>query len=417
MRTNQKCEHISAQKFQNPLFLRSFFRNFVASTKVINMKKSLFPLFVALLLAGCGSKNVPTVSEGRTAQTENLFQNLMLLSDSTVYMFGHQDDPCYGVGWVGDSARSDVRSTCGDLPAVIGFDLGHIELGDAFNLDGVPFDRMRREIIDHFDRGGVVTLSWHLNNPLSGGTAWVADSLRAVETNTVAAVLDGGSCHELFLTWLDRVAQFLNSLETSYGVQVPVVFRPWHEHSGSWFWWGHDHCTDQQYKDLWRLTADHLREQGVSNVLYAYSPGTEADGDETRYMERYPGDDIIDLLGLDCYCYAPDADTTLMNTYAATLDKNLSMVCRLAKKHQKAAALTETGYEGLPYSNWWTAILNPVLQRHPVCYVLVWRNAHDKAGHFFAPYPGQTSSSDFVSFYNLPQTLFLHDVNALYLEH
>jgi mannan endo-1,4-beta-mannosidase len=263
----------------------------------------------------------------------------------------------------------------------------------------------------------MVTLSWHLDNPLSGGTAWVADSLKATESQTVSAVLDGGSKHELFLTWLDRVADFLNSLETPYGVRVPVLFRPWHEHTGSWFWWGQDHCTAEQYKALWRLTADRLRERGVVNALYAYSPGTEADGDEARYLERYPGDDVIDLMGLDCYCWAPDADTLRIADYAAQLDKNLAMVCAVAKQHGKAAALTETGYECLKTRDWWTHTLAPVLARHPVCYVLVWRNAYNRPSHFFAPYPGQQSASDFIRFYNDPRTLFLRDVNALYAEY
>ena len=49
------------------------------------------------------------------------------------YLVGHQDDPVYGVGWVGDSCRTDVKSVCNDFPAVIGFDLGHLELGDSVN--------------------------------------------------------------------------------------------------------------------------------------------------------------------------------------------------------------------------------------------------------------------------------------------
>jgi mannan endo-1,4-beta-mannosidase len=56
----------------------------------------------------------------------------------------------------------------------------------------------------------------------------------------------------------------------------------------------------------------------------------------------------------------------------------------------------------------------PVLDKHPISYVLVWRNAHDKPGHFFAPYPGHSSAPDFVEFYNHPKSLFLHNVNGLY---
>ena len=242
------------------------------------MKKNLFIIAAALVLASCGGNHQkaddPLADSGRTQRTENLLHNLIALGDSSVYLFGHHDATVYGIGWQADYTsdstvhqRSDVHSVCNDHPALLSFDLGHIELGDSLNLDGVPFQRIHQEVIAHYDRGGMVTLSWHLDNPLSGGTAWVADSLKAEETHTVSAVLDGGSKHELFLTWLDRVANFLNSLETPYGVRVPVLFRPWHEHTGSWFWWGQDHCTADQYKALWRLTVDRLRERGVVNAL------------------------------------------------------------------------------------------------------------------------------------------------------
>ena len=391
------------------------------------MKKILLLATAALLTAACGNNEKkaddPLADSGRTQRTENLLENLKAIGDSTVYLFGHHDDTVYGIGWAADYSndstihqRSDVKSVCNDYPALLSFDLGHIELGDSLNLDGVPFQRIRQEILAHYDRGGMITLSWHVNNPLSGGTSWVADSLKSTETKTVAAVLEGGEKHDVFLSWLDRVADFLNSLETPYGVKVPVLFRPWHEHTGSWFWWGQEHCTPEQYKALWQLTTSRLKDKGVVNALYAYSPGTEPDGNEAKYMERYPGDDVIDLIGLDCYCWAPEADTTQITNYATTLDKNLGMVCSIAKKRQKAVALTETGYECLKKKDWWTATLAPILERHPISYVLVWRNAHNRENHFFAPYPGQQSASDFIRFYNDKRTLFLQDLNGLYLK-
>ena len=391
--------------------------------------KSRYSIFILslVLIAGCNSNknkvNEPLADSGRTERTENMLGNLKLLGDSGVYMFGHHDDTVYGIGWEADytndstvSARSDVKSVCGDLPAVLSFDLGHIELGDDKNLDGVPFDRIRKEIINHFDHGGMVTLSWHLDNPLSGGTAWVADSLKDIEKNTVAAVLEGGEKHEMFLGWLDKIADFINSLETPYGIKVPVVFRPWHEHTGSWFWWGQELCTTEQYKALWQMTAERLKDKGVINALLAYSPGTEPDGDADKYLERYPGDEIIDVLGLDSYCFAPEADTLQIADYTQKLDKNLGMIEKVAKEHGKAMALTETGYEGIKTENWWTETLAPVLAKHPISYVLVWRNARERPSHHYAPYPGHASTSNFVEFYNLKETLFLHDVNALYLK-
>lgn len=340
------------------------------------MKEYAIIAVTALLAVSCGNHQQkaddPLADTGRTQRTENLLSHLKALGDSSVYLFGHHDDTVYGIGWEADYTndstvhqRSDVKSVCNDFPALLSFDLGHIELGSDRNLDSVPFSRIRQEAIAHYDRGGMVTLSWTAS----------ADATA------------------------DAVADFLNSLETPYGVRVPVVLRLRGETSA----------------DRWQSVVKRLKEKGVTNALYAYSPGTEADGDEAKYMANYPGDDIIDILGLDCYCDAPEADTTQIAQYAATLDKNLRIVCAVAKKHQKAAALTETGYECIKTEDWWTRTLAPVLERNAVSYVLVWRNAHNRPNYYFAPFPGQQSVSDFVRFYNQKQTLFLHDVNGLYL--
>ena len=137
---------------------------------------------IACMMFSCGNRrkiHEPLADSGRTQRTETFLENLKALSDSNVYMFGHHDATVYGIGWEADydndstvHQRSDVRTVCGDFPAVLSFDLGNIEHGDERNLDGVPFSRIRQEIIAHFDRGGMITLSWHLDNPLSGGTAW-----------------------------------------------------------------------------------------------------------------------------------------------------------------------------------------------------------------------------------------------------
>lgn len=371
-----------------------------------------------LLATAChkGNPNDPLAETGRTQRTENLLKNMALQADTAGYMFGHQDDTAYGIGWVGDSARSDVKSVCNDYPAVIGFDLGHIELGDTCNLDGVPFDHMRQCIIDQFDRGGMVTLSWHLDNPVDGGTAWIKDAhnLTAEELSTVKSILPGGSHHDVFMGWMDQLANFLNSLITPYGVKVPVLFRPWHEHTGSWFWWGQAECSTEQYQALWKMTREELNKRKVTNCLFAYSPGTEFDGDPEKYMERYPGDEYVDVLGLDTYCNGDENDTLSIARYADNLDRYLGVICQVAKDHGKVPALTETGFESLKTEDWWTKTLGPVLDKHNIAYVLVWRNAHDKPGHFYAPYPGHKSVKDFVHWYNQPKTLFLHDVNALY---
>ncbi|MCD8183208.1 MAG: glycoside hydrolase family 26 protein [Bacteroides sp.] len=371
------------------------------------MKKTNLRVLTMTLAAGalmaCGPVSRTQKDENaskRTDETEKLLTNLKKVSSRGI-MFGHHDDTVYGIGWEGDEGRSDVKSVCGDYPAVISFDLGEVELGGTANLDKVPFDKLRKEIVNQYQRGGMISLSWHARNPLTGGDAWDVK-----DTTVVKSILPGGDNHDKFSGWLAKVAGFINSLQTTDGVKVPVLFRPWHEHTGSWFWWGEKLCTPEEYKGLWHMTVDSLRAHGVDNALYAYSPGTEPQ-DTAQYLKRYPGDKLIDVIGFDTYQFDRDA-------FLAGLDRSLAIVDSIGKTHDKVIAVTEVGYEGIPDAKWWTGTLLPALEKYPESYVLVWRNARERVTHFYAPYPGQTSAEDFVEFYKSPKTLFAADVNSMY---
>ena len=89
----------------------------------------------------------------------------------------------------------------------------------------------------------------------------------------------------------------------------------------------------------------------------------------------------------------------------------LQITTAVAQSHQKIAAVTEIGYESIPDATWWTGTLLPAVERYPLSYLLVWRNAHDKENHYYAPYPGHPSAEDFVAFYKNPKTLFAGDVD------
>ena len=312
------------------------------------------------------------------------------------FMFGHHDDPVYGIGWDGDSARSDVKSVCGDYPAVMSFDLGRIEIYGDKNLDNVSTDRIRQEVVAQYERGGMVSFSWHTDNPLTGKDSWdVSDS------TVVKSILPGGANHDKFMGWLDKIADYLNSIQTADGTKVPVLFRPWHEHTGSWFWWGQNLCSTEDYKALWKMTYDRMQEKGATQLIYAYSPGTEPK-DSTEYLERYPGDEIVDLIGVDAYQYDKG--------FSKNLENALTIMNQISKAHGKAMAVTETGYETIPDSLWWTGTLLPVIEKYPISYVLVWRNARERENHYYAPYPGQVSAADFVRFYEHPKTVFAEDM-------
>lgn len=369
-------------------------------------------LLLGLLLLGCNAADSqPSVAPSdpeATAETRALFHNLYRLAPRAI-LYGHQDDLAYGVSWWAEPGRSDVKAVTGSYPAVYGWDVGDLEHGAERNLDGVRFDDMRRWIIEGFQRGGIITISWHMDNPVSGGNAW--DTTRAVD-----AILPGGPQHALFRSWLDRFADFVRTLRgvppgRTDTVAIPIIFRPYHEWTGSWFWWGRGHCTPDEFIQLWRFTVDYLRrEKGLHNLLLAYSSDRFHSPED--YLERYPGDDYVDLLGFDDY-HSHKSEETL-----PFLIRELHDVVRMARARGKLAALTETGYEAIPDSTWWTGKLLRALDHddttRQIIYVLTWRNAYNRPGHYFAPYPGHPSAEDFRRFKAHPLIYFEDELPDLY---
>lgn len=363
------------------------------------MRKLISAIIVFSLFGSSCQFSEEKVKPVKTLEAEQMLVKLKKIP-AYGFMFGHHDDPVYGIGWDGDEGRSDVKSVCGDYPAVMSFDLGRMEINGDKTLDNVPLDRIRKEVIEQYKRGGMSSLSWHVDNPSTGKDSWdVSDS------TVVKSVLPGGSNHIKFLGWLDKLAEYMNSITLEDRTKIPVIFRPWHEHTGSWFWWGQNLCSTEEYKALWRMTYDRLQEKGVTQLLYAYSPGSEPK-DSTAYLERYPGDDIIDLIGVDIYQFDKD-------NYVNDMKKSLDIMTQVSKAHDKVMAVTETGYEAIPDSLWWTETLLPIVEKYPVSYVLVWRNARERENHYYAPYPGQVSEKDFVKFYDSPRTLFSKDMNNI----
>ncbi|MDQ2751770.1 MAG: glycoside hydrolase family 26 protein [Bacteroidota bacterium] len=366
------------------------------------MKTNLLVVFLLLISSKCClSQRLLPADKGATRETVNLYNNLKKSLQKGI-LIGHQDDYAYGVNWKYEPGRSDVKDVTGDYPGVIGCELGRIELDWSKDLDGVPFDSTRHYIQQAYNRGSVITISWHLNNPYTGKTAWDP------APGTVAAILPNGEKNDLYKSWLNKVAVFMQSLKGSKGEAIPVIFRPFHELNGSWFWWGKANCTPDELKKLYQFTEHYLRDvKGVHNLLYAYN--TDRFATKEEFMERYPGDAYVDVIGFDIY---QKGDVAANETFITDLDKSLTTLEAIAKERDKIPALTEFGYNEVPDSTWWTNVLWQGLKNHHIAYALAWRNAGDKGNgevEYWMPYKGQQSAADFVKFYNLPQTLFAKD--------
>ena len=349
------------------------------------------------------------IDDRATPATRALFDGLRRVAPDHV-LFGHQDDLAYGVEWWAESGRSDVRDVTGSYPAVFGWEIGRLERGHDVSLDNVSFDRMREWMVDAYGMGAVNTVSWHADNPVSGGDTWDT-------TPAVADILPGGARHGLYRGWLDRLADFFLSVRAPDGAPVPIVFRPFHEMSGGWFWWGAPHTSPEDYRALWRFTVEYLRdERGVHNLLWAYSTGALADfEDPDEYWTWYPGDAYADVLGFDDYF------TLQSEGGVAALGEDLAWLAERAEARGKVPALTETGYEAIPDPDWWTDRLLAAITAEPasrrIAWVLVWRNANearDRPGHFYAPYPGHPSAPDFIELRERPLVMFADELPPLY---
>lgn len=367
--------------------------------------KNHFLFCLLALLAACSSPggDMP-VDHKATSETINLYRNMKEMINRGI-MIGHQDDLAYGVNWKYEPGRSDIKEVTGDYPAVYGWELGHLETGKDINLDSVPFDKMKAFIKEGYQRGGIITISWHGNNPMTGESAW------APAPGTVTSILPGGDKNAVFNEHLDRVADFLADLKGDDGEMIPVLFRPFHEHTGGWFWWGTT-TPDEEYKALFRYTVDYLKNiRKLHHLLYVYNTGSEfSNADE--FLKRYPGDDVVDMLSFDTY---QRGDASVDRSYVESLDLRLGIIEKLAQEKNKIALLGETGYNQIPYPQWWTKNLYAGIANHKISYVLFWRNAgykfKEKEIEFYAPYKGHASEQDFIEFYNLPQTLFQRDIS------
>jgi mannan endo-1,4-beta-mannosidase len=199
------------------------------------------------------------------------------------------------------------------------------------------------------------------------------------------------------------------SLKGDNGELIPVVFRPYHELTGSWFWWGKDLCTSEEFIRLWQFTVDYLTSvRNVHNLLYAFS--TDVFDSEEYYLARYPGDDFVDVLGFDDY-------RTVSNPELRDQTINeLQIISELGKKLDKIPAWTETGLASIPVPEWWTAtILDRIKADSLTCqiaWVLVWRNA--RLDHHYAPFSGHPSAADFKKFRDDECILFEDELPDLY---
>ncbi|MFG2133114.1 glycosyl hydrolase [Streptomyces sp. NPDC048751] len=355
---------------------------------------------------------VRIVDDRATPATRALFAYLRRQQGKGI-LFGHQHDLTYGFTFTTpDGKASDTRAAVGDYPAVFGWDTlildGDERPGDQDGTEAGNIAALSRCIRQGDARGGINTLTAHMPNFVTGKNFY--DTTGRV----VSHILPGGAKHADFNAFLDRIAKAVKGARRPDGTAIPVIFRPFHENNGGWFWWGAGHTTSGEFIELFRYTVEYLRDtRGVHNLLYAYSPNSSFAGDPAGYLKTYPGDRFVDILGYDSYDEAVGPTAWLDG-----LVGDLAMVVRLANERGKVPAFSEFGEGGTEVRDpqWFTRLLRAVkadpLARQ-VTYMLTWAN-FGGTKRAYVPYPGHVLLPDFVRFHQDPHTLFAADLRGVF---
>ncbi len=377
------------------------------------MKKILFlSLLLLPLLPGCHKPDDPTPVEdtkvtltladpSATPETKALYANLWALREKG-WMFGHHDDLMYGRKWYGEDGRSDTKEVCGDYPGVYGLDVSAF-MDDRVETEAEENALRLRCMKQAYDRGMVILACMHLNNPLTGGDAW--DN----KNNTVAAEIlkDGSATQVKFNQWLDRLAALAKGLKGSDGKVIPVIIRPFHEHTQDWSWWGSTCTTEQEFIGLWKYFVDYMKKAGVHSFIYAISPQMDKQKVESDFLYRWPGDNYVDFIGMDCYQGINN------NVFV----NNLKVLSKLSGDKKKPAGVTETGVEGFKSADYWITNIAAPMAGRKMSLLVTWRNKYDPmetGTHYFSVFPGHVSEASFKALYERSDTYFCQDLPPMY---
>jgi mannan endo-1,4-beta-mannosidase len=197
-------------------------------------------------------------------------------------------------------------------PALIGIDFA--QHGDAALAEDL------RVITEHWRKGGLATVHAHFGNPWTGGGY---RDFTTGDGSYADAYTPGTPAYGRLKREFDRLADAFLLLGRA---GIPILFRPFHEANGQWFWWHSD--DPDKFKKLWKCWFDYLTvDRGVANLLFVFSPNAPWPSMPEAFQpwKYYPGGDCVDLNALDFYADDPATLSTLAYSRMLALGKPLAL--------------------------------------------------------------------------------------------
>ncbi|WP_417940057.1 glycoside hydrolase family 26 protein [Flavobacterium sp. RS13.1] len=399
--------------------------------------KTAFLSFLSLALTSCSSDkesdnevivDPPTQDDPLTIQnvsnymadanaskeTIALFYNLKRLG-KTKTAVGQQD--AFNSFYQDAGGESDIKKNTGFDPAVLGSDFMFItdkkNNEQASNWFYQQELKITSDVKKAYAKGIINTFSWHIREPYNDESFYTADMTSEQKATAFKSILPGGANNEWYKKKLDKVASVVSNLKGAKGELIPIIFRPFHEFDGSWFWWGADFCTADEYKKAYQFTVDYLKNvKGVHNILYAFSPDNSYTT-ESAYLSRYPGDKYVDIIGMDNYGDFNNQG----QTGSDKANSKLKILSDYAKAKVKIAALTETGYrvtnKNPAITDWFSTLLYNALTKNDIqiSYVMFWNNNTDG---YYVPNGSVSNAADFKTFATKPKSALVNSLPKMY---
>jgi mannan endo-1,4-beta-mannosidase len=239
----------------------------------------------------CQISNYMPVTPNASTEVIELLNYIYSISGQQT-LTGQHDQPIFGVAYY-----QRVYEVTGKYPALHGFDFGFSEPN---TLDGINFrQNMVDDAIRLYKDGAIVTFMWHAAPPMNDEPVTFKGEIQSkLSDEQWNDLITPGT--ELNLRWqsqVDVIAFFLKQLKYAH---VPVIWRPYHEMNGAWFWWG-ARPGENGYIKLYKMLFDRLvNYHKINNLIWVFD-GNEIGDNILNYNEVFPGLDYVDILATDVY--------------------------------------------------------------------------------------------------------------------
>ena len=257
------------------------------------MKKNLFFILGFILcvnaLTARNRKAIEPVNPKASVEAKNLLNFIYDQANGKKLIAGHHEYNFDSMNFM-----EVPKKISGEYSAIYGCELGMTSGETPERAEQIRLNVVKKAT-NWWKEGGIVTLCWHESKPGSDVQTFKNTQKRMSQEDFNQLLISGTPENKLLLAEIDQIAVYLKMLRDA---NVPVLWRPYHEMNGGWFWWG----KKDNFKDLWDLLYDRLTNyHKLNNLLWVFGPNCPINPNIALYSNFYPGNSKVDVLVFDAY--------------------------------------------------------------------------------------------------------------------